>query len=171
MGKQELIYLHHKVVYISLFSGNIVCYNRLSTGARVGIAVAIFIVIFALILGFGYMRRRRIQRLNMTYVNQSQQAAPPYPQQGNFGYYGQGNQGFGDVPQYPPQSYGNKYSPFPESQVQVSSLDYRVRNNLKILFFCSLLLFTQVMRFPVALPQRVFNFSKHVRLTVFWTYL
>ncbi|KAI0324821.1 hypothetical protein GY45DRAFT_1331126 [Cubamyces sp. BRFM 1775] len=58
--------------------------DRLSTGARVGLAVAALVATFLALFLFWWARRRRQQRANMAYVG----TAPPPPGPGQPGVYG-----------------------------------------------------------------------------------
>ena len=57
--------------------GRVVCRDRFSTAARIGIAVASFVVIFAILLAYSMYRRRRAARTNIALVH-----APQNQQQG-----------------------------------------------------------------------------------------
>jgi len=105
------------------------CGSSLAYGARIGIGIGIA-VLFCLIIGcIGASRRRRVNKANLMYINQSgpnQPYQPPQQYQPQPGYdpsygnnYNQGNQGYGAPPptgswngqqqnngmQYPPQTH------------------------------------------------------------------
>jgi len=97
--------------------GRIICRDRFSTAARIGIAVASFVVIFAILLAYSMYRRRRAARANIAVVHapQSQQQGypdqyPPLPQGGFLGTPPGGN---GQKAQqgYDPQPYNGQYNP------------------------------------------------------------
>ncbi|KAI0808247.1 hypothetical protein C8Q74DRAFT_1232186 [Fomes fomentarius] len=104
----------------------------ISTGVRIGIALASIALILILYGVFRTMRQRSARRANLAYINTSavSGAVPPpgppppgYTPQGGYpgGYYPQGastpyypnNNGYG--PQYPPQTY-NGQSPYASPQ-------------------------------------------------------
>ncbi|KAF9650447.1 hypothetical protein BDM02DRAFT_3185478 [Thelephora ganbajun] len=95
--------------------GDVVCRDRLSIVARIGIAVASSFVVFAILAAFAIHRKRRIARANMTFVHaaQDQQQVypnqyPPPPQGSSFGTPFEGNGQ--KVPQgYDPQQYNGQY--------------------------------------------------------------
>jgi hypothetical protein len=70
----------------------------MSNGARIGIAIGIFALVVALLMGFSLYRRRRIQRANLAFINNPNNSA---------GYGGYGGSGVGAMspPQYPPQTH------------------------------------------------------------------
>ncbi|KAL4247171.1 hypothetical protein ABKN59_008271 [Abortiporus biennis] len=92
----------HAFCYIDGFG---IEHCRLSNGARAGIAIGLLLLGLFLIFAVLAARRRRVQRANLTYVNQTAPVDPNYPPNGGYPqYYGSpyvGNQG----PQYPPKSY------------------------------------------------------------------
>lgn len=95
--------------------GRIICRDRFSIAARIGIAVASFVVIFSILLAYALYRRRRVARTNMSFVHASQnqqQVQPQYPppQEGPFGPPPGGN---GQKAQqgYEPQPYNGQYNP------------------------------------------------------------
>lgn len=97
--------------------GDVVCRERLSTGARIAISIASFVVVFAILLAFAMRRRRRAARANMAFVNapQNQQQGypnqyPPPPQGGFFGNTFGGN-GQKEQQGFNPQQYNGQYSP------------------------------------------------------------
>lgn len=85
---------------------NIVCRNRLSTGARIAIAVTSFVVISAILLAFTMRRRRRTAQANMAFVHASQNQQQGYPNQYPLQNQGDsfGNQ-FGGNAQKPQSGY------------------------------------------------------------------
>lgn len=113
------------------------CEDRLSTGTRVGIAIAIFVVVFLLFSAFGYKRRQRAKAANLAYINQ-QPGAQTYPlqqQQQGYSPYPQPNQGPGYFPNqpypppnnmYPNNTGGNWGSPAPD-HASVSLRDPHLR--------------------------------------------
>jgi len=91
--------------------GDIVCRERLSIAARVGIAVASFAVVFAILLAYFTYRRRRTARVSV-FVPQTQQQGypnqyPPPPQGAPFS----GDSGQKEQQAYDPQSYNGQYDP------------------------------------------------------------
>lgn len=92
--------------------GNIQC-TGLSTGARVGIAIAVFVVGAILFGLLAYWRRRRVRNQNLVYVVSP---GSTYPSQYNAGGqpYNAYNPPAG-YPQYPPHAYGEQYSSYAPS--------------------------------------------------------
>ena len=97
--------------------GRIVCRDRFSTAARIGIAVASFVVIFAILLAYSMYRRRRAARTNIALVHapQNQQQGYPdqYPPPPQGGFTGTPPGGNGQKVQqgYDPQLYNGQYNP------------------------------------------------------------
>jgi len=95
----------------------LVCRDRFSTAARIGIAVASFVVIFAILLAYSMYRRRRAARSNIAVVHvpQNQQQGYPdqYPPPPQGGFLGTPTGGNGQKTQqgYDPQLYNGQYNP------------------------------------------------------------
>jgi len=93
--------------------GRFICRDRFSTAARIGIAVASFVVIFAILLAYSMYRRRRVARANLAFVHapQNQQGQyPPPPQEGFTGTL-PGTNGQKMQHGYEPQPYNGQYNP------------------------------------------------------------
>ncbi|KAJ8456847.1 hypothetical protein ONZ51_g11882 [Trametes cubensis] len=102
-----------------LWSGFGVERCTLSTGVRVGIAIASIVACLIVLIVIRSMRGRATRRTNLMYVGTTPangavpppgQAPPAYPAPGPNGYYN-ATPGTGYAPQYPPQSY-NPQSPY-----------------------------------------------------------
>ncbi|KAI0776987.1 hypothetical protein BD413DRAFT_234422 [Trametes elegans] len=99
---------------------------RLSTGARIGIAIAAVVAFLLALVAFRTARVRSARRANLTYVGTvpAGGAPPPqgqpyqgYPAPGPNGYPAPGSNGYfpnqdAYAPQYPPQTYSGQ-SPYP----------------------------------------------------------
>ncbi|RPD56879.1 hypothetical protein L226DRAFT_538346 [Lentinus tigrinus ALCF2SS1-7] len=134
-GRHAAISLASIYVLAALPSAQAYCYIdgfgrercTLSTGARIGIAIASVAAVLILFGVLRSMRARATRRQNLAYVNTSAVAGavlpagppPGYPPPGGYtpGYYPQDGGspyvppgGLGYAPQYPPQTY---YSPQP----------------------------------------------------------
>ena len=97
--------------------GRFVCRDRFSTAARIGIAVASFVVIFAILLAYTMYRRRKTAQANMAFVHapqNQQQGYPdqyPPPPQGGFSGTPPGANGQKAQQGYDAQPYNGQYNP------------------------------------------------------------
>lgn len=102
-------------VYSDIFIsfGDIEC-TGLSNGARIGIAIAVFVVASILLVALAYYRRRRARNQNLVYIVSPGAGGQPYNPYGAPAGY----------PQYPPQAYGEQaYTNYaPPSNYAPSSL-------------------------------------------------
>ena len=97
--------------------GQLVCRERFSTAARIGIAVASFVIVIGILLAYTTYRRRRTARANMAFVHASQNRQQGYPDQypppPHEGFFGAPPGGNGQKVQqgYDPQLYNGQYNP------------------------------------------------------------
>ncbi|KAF9782459.1 hypothetical protein BJ322DRAFT_1076187 [Thelephora terrestris] len=94
--------------------GDWVCRNRLSTGARIAIAAATFVIVSAIFLAYSMRRRRQIARANMAFIPTAQNPQQGYPNQyppQHGGFFGMLSGGQKPQQDYGPQQPNGQYSP------------------------------------------------------------